>query len=111
VLVIGDGKILSDGTLADLRASITRERWLTVDLSEGAAGVVADSDAMLIRQEGRRFVLAFDPQRVAVADLIARIAHRYPVHDLFVENPPIEAIIARIYAQRSMPAEQAAKVP
>src|SRR5499427_3748298 len=29
VLVIGEGRILSDGPLADLRASVTRERWLT----------------------------------------------------------------------------------
>ena len=102
VLVIGNGHILSDGTLADLRASVTRERWLTVDLAEGAPmAMISDPDAQLIRQEGRRFFLAFDPQRIAVADLIARIAQRYPVHDLFVENPPIEAIIARIYAQRS----------
>src|SRR5262244_1209538 len=102
VMVIGDGRILSDGTLADLRASVTRERWLTVDLVDGApVAAVTDPDAALIRQEGKRFFLAFDPQRISVPDLIARIARNYPVHDLFVENPPIEAIIARIYAQRS----------
>jgi ABC-2 type transport system ATP-binding protein len=101
VMVIGDGRILSDGTLADLRASVTRERWLTVDLVDGApVAAVTDPDAALIRQEGKRFCLAFDPQRISVPDLIARIARNYPVHDLFVENPPIEAIIARIYARR-----------
>jgi len=102
VLVIGSGRILSDGTLSDLRASVTRERWLTVDLAEGVPMVcITDPDAQVIRQEGRRFVLSFDPQRIAVADLIARIARNYPVHDLFVENPPIEVIIARIYAERA----------
>src|SRR5438093_13631925 len=56
VMVIGNGQILSDGTLADLRASVTGERWLTVDLAESAAAtVVTDPDAQLIRQEGRRF--------------------------------------------------------
>jgi ABC-2 type transport system ATP-binding protein len=105
VLVIGNGHILSDGTLAGLRASVTSERWLTVDLDETATTIVSDSDARLIRQEGRRFILAFDPQRISVADLIARIARNYPVHDLLVENPPIEAIVARIYAQRSSEVE------
>ncbi len=105
VLVIGNGHILSDGTLADLRNSVTRERWLTVDLAEGAPyAVVADPDAQLIRHEGRRFCLTFDPQRIGAADLIARIARQYPVQDLFVENPPIESIVARIYAQRSQAA-------
>src|SRR5215475_9459704 len=79
VMVIGDGRILSDGA---------------------PVAAVTDPDAALIRQEGKRFCLAFDPQRISVPDLIARIARNYPVHDLFVENPPIEAIIARIYAQR-----------
>ncbi len=32
VIVIGDGQILSDGTLSELRARVSRERWLTVDL-------------------------------------------------------------------------------
>jgi ABC-2 type transport system ATP-binding protein len=101
VLVIGDGRILSDGTLTDLRSSVTRERWLTVDLAENVGiNTISDPDARLIRQEGRRFCFAFDPQRIGVQQLIARIARNYPVHDLFVENPPIEAIVARIYAQR-----------
>jgi len=102
VLVISDGRILSDGTLADLRASVSRERWLTLDLADGGASgaTFSDPDAQLIRRDGARLCLAFDPQRVSVADLIARIARKYPVHDLFVENPPIETIVARIYAQR-----------
>ena len=92
VLVIGDGRILSDGTLADLRASVSSERWLTVHLAEGASTPhVTDPDAQLIRQEGRTFCFAFDPQRVSAPDLIARIAGNYAVHDLLVENPPIES--------------------
>jgi viologen exporter family transport system ATP-binding protein len=103
VMVIGDGKILSDGTLNELRASVTTERWLTVDLAEDAPILaVSDTDARLIRQEGRRVWLAFDPQKVAAAELIARIVRKCPVHDLFVENPPIEAIIARLYSQQNL---------
>jgi ABC-2 type transport system ATP-binding protein len=101
VMVIGEGRILSDGTLDELRNSVTRERWLTVDLAENTpATAVLDADARLIRREGRRFCLAFDPQTIPAAELVARIASNYAVHDLFVENPPIEAIIARIYAQK-----------
>src|ERR1044071_1487857 len=33
VMVIAGGRILSDGTLADLRRRVSRERWLTVDLA------------------------------------------------------------------------------
>src|SRR5512134_4154972 len=37
VMVIGAGKILSDGTLAALRARVSRDRWLTIDLADGDA--------------------------------------------------------------------------
>jgi hypothetical protein len=69
---------------------------------DGAPNIqIEDCDARLIRQEGRRFCLAFDPQQISAHDLIARIARNYPVQDLFVENPPIEAIVAQMYAQRA----------
>jgi len=98
VIVIGEGRILSDGTLADLRASVTRERWLTVDLADNTAStLIVDPDARVIRQEGRRLCLAFDPQQVSAPELIARVVRTHAIHDLFVENPPIEAIIARMY--------------
>ena len=35
----------------------------------------------------------------ASAALISRIASRYPVRDLFVEEPPIEQIIAQLYGK------------
>ena len=99
VMVIGDGRILSDGTLAKLRASVTRERWLTVDLAE-ENGVVEDPDARVVERDGRRVRLAFDPEKVSPAALVARIAARHAVRDLFVENPPIETIVARLYGER-----------
>jgi ABC-2 type transport system ATP-binding protein len=100
VLVIGDGRILSDGTLAALRASVTPERWLTVDLADESVAIVEDG-VTLVRRDGARHVLAFDPARIPTPDLVARIAATHPVRDVFVENPPIETIIARLYAKPS----------
>lgn len=98
VIVIGEGHILSDGTLDDLRHSVTNQRWLIVDVADGCEELV-DPDAALVSREGRRFTLGFDPDRVPPAALISRIAGRYPVKDLFVEEPPIEQIIAQLYAK------------
>ena len=97
VLVIAEGKVLSDGPLADLRRRVSRERWLTVDIDDGSAGEVADPDARVLERDGHRVRLAFDPEVVTPAELIARLTRRHAVRDLFVENPPIEAIIARLY--------------
>ncbi len=98
VLVINEGRILLDGTLDELRARVTRERWLTVDLvREGEE--ITDPEATVIRHDGHRVHLRFDPDQVSAADLIARVTADHAVSDLFVENPPIEEIIARLYAE------------
>ena len=97
VAVIGRGKILCDGTIDDLRGRVTRERRLTVDLADGEAEI-DDPDARVLGRDGPRVRLAFDPLRVSPADLIGRIAARHAIRDLFVENPPIEEIVADLYA-------------
>ena len=97
VLVIHRGRILSDGSLAELRVRVTTERRLTIDLLEGA-GEISDPDVTVLRREGHRVYLRFDPARTSAAELIGRISARYPLRDLYVENPPIEEIIARLYA-------------
>ena len=99
VMVIGEGVILYDGALEALRESIAPERRLIVDLAEPDAAV-SDPDAVVMRREGRRVHLSFDPRHIPPADLIARIASRHPVRDLFVENPPIEEIVARMYSEQ-----------
>ena len=98
VMVIGEGRILSDGTLEALRERIAPERRLIVHLEERDA-VVCDPEATVTQREGHRVHLSFDPRRTPPADLIARIASRHAVRDLFVESPPIEEIIARMYAE------------
>ena len=50
----------------------------------------------------RRACLAFDPARVSPAALIGRVAERHAIRDLFVQNPPIEELIARLYRDRRM---------
>jgi ABC-2 type transport system ATP-binding protein len=96
VIVINHGKILSDGGLKELRANVTTDRWLIIDLDDERAEV-SDPDAAVIRREGRRVCLRFDPSRVSPAALIARLTARFSVRDLFVQNPPIEEIIAHYY--------------
>ena len=98
VIVISEGRILSDGSLADLRARVTTERQMIVDLVD-RTDWLEDPDAQVVRRDGARLYLRFDPERVPAAALIARITARYAIRDLYVENPPIEEIIARLYGE------------
>jgi ABC-2 type transport system ATP-binding protein len=99
VLVLANGRLLSDGPLEALRAKVTHERWLIVDLAD-ATVELADPAAEVIRREGDRVTLRFDPATVSTAELVGRVSARYPVRDLYVQNPPIEEIIARVYGDR-----------
>jgi ABC-2 type transport system ATP-binding protein len=98
VLVIGRGKIVSDGSLQALRATVNNERRLIVDLVN-AHEVIAEPPARVVGHEGRRVELAFNPSDVSPAQLISRITAKHAIQDLFVEHPPIERIIAELYAK------------
>ncbi len=95
VLVISNGAILSDGTLDELRANVWRERRLIIDLVKDEP--IEDPDARVVARTGTRIELRFDPDEVSATELISRLTARYAVRDLFVENPPIEEVIARMY--------------
>ncbi|MFP6629879.1 MAG: ABC transporter ATP-binding protein [Myxococcota bacterium] len=99
VLVIGDGHILVDGPVSVLRAHGLRERRLTLDLVNEREEV-SDPAVRLIGRDGARVQLAFDPAEVSTTELISRITARHLVRDLFVENPPIEEVVARLYAEK-----------
>jgi ABC-2 type transport system ATP-binding protein len=100
VIVIADGKILSDGTMGELRQSVSSERWLTVDMGDGV-DLIDEPDTRVVRRDGHRIVLAFDPRKTPPSQIIARICEKHPVRDLLVENPPIENTIAELYSRRT----------
>ncbi len=94
-----DGGIFLDGSLGDLRRRVSGERRLIADLAEGTSEV-AVAGAKVLERQGNRVVFAFDPERTPAAELIARVAAAYEVRDLFVENPPIEELVAKLYGEQ-----------
>jgi ABC-2 type transport system ATP-binding protein len=100
VMVIGQGRILCDGTLEDLRRRVDRNRRLIVDVDDPAAGVNIEG-ARLIGTHGHRLTFEFDPATLPTARMIAEVTAALRVRDLFVENPPIEQTVAALYTQTS----------
>jgi ABC-2 type transport system ATP-binding protein len=98
IMLINYGKIVSDGTLDDLRSRVTNDRWLVIDLADEQQSV-SDDDAKVLKREGGRVTLCFDPRTVSTASLIARLTARHSIRDLFVHNPPIEQIIAQLFTE------------
>ena len=104
VLVIGAGAILFDGSVADLRAGVDRERILTVDL-EHEVGSFTTSSASVVSAAGRRVVLRYDPARVPTPRIIEEVARDNDVRDLYIEPQPIDELVARLY--RNLELEEA----
>lgn len=97
IIIIGGGEILCDGSLVTLRSQVSSRRYLRIDLKSDEFWFEADGVTFL-SQEGRTVTLAFDPMKVSAASLIHQITVHYDIDDLFVENPPIEEIVAELYA-------------
>ncbi len=105
IVVIGAGTILNDGDLAGLRRKINPERRLKVEFADNPVSismldsgqVLTEKTVRVVGHEGNTLHLAFDPGKITTTDLIHHISSRFAVKDLFVENPPIEELIAQLY--------------
>jgi ABC-2 type transport system ATP-binding protein len=101
VLILNEGQIFIDGSLEMLRQRMSPERLLTVDL-QNEKDLISDPDAVLVKREGPRVSLRFDPTKTPTPELISRVTANYAIRDLIVENPPIEEIIARFYRDANL---------
>ncbi|MEU5363112.1 ATP-binding cassette domain-containing protein [Streptomyces sp. NPDC005925] len=100
VMVIDHGRLMYDGPLTGLHEVGGSERTLVVDLEREVPPVEVPAPARVVRVEGPRQWLAF-PASGSAAPLVAGIAARYPLVDLSVREPGIEAVIARMYAEHA----------
>ncbi|GHH32295.1 ABC transporter ATP-binding protein [Streptomyces candidus] len=96
VMVIDHGRLVYDGALAGLHEVGESERTLVVDL-ERELPPIRTPLARNVKVEGPRQWLAF-PASVSAAPLVAELASAYPLLDLSVREPDIEAVIAKMYA-------------
>ncbi len=102
LLVIAAGAVIYDGTISALRSQLRPERRLLIDL-EDESDKFEDPDAVLLKRDGHRLHLSVNPNKVSVSDLVRRIMDSHRIRDLYLENPPIEEIIAQLYVQQQEP--------
>ena len=98
VMVIGKGQILLDGSINDLRGAVSKERRLIVDLEEQISEISIEH-AKVVKIEGNRAYLNFNPDNITPSELISNISLKYQIKDLFIENQPIDEIIAKLYGE------------
>ncbi len=104
IIVLGNGQILNDSSLSELRASVVAERRIKVELEQNSI-FQKTSGADVVSTDGNLVELAFNPEKISATDLIKQIVDSHPVVDIIVENPPIENLISELYAKNQIPKE------
>lgn len=102
VIVIDHGRILFDGPLAALAERLAPFKVITIDLERDANGSDFSRYGELIGQEARKVTLRV--AREAAAGVASRLLADLPVLDLTVQDPPIEDVIGRVFAESARPA-------
>jgi ABC-2 type transport system ATP-binding protein len=96
VILINRGQVLLDGPLDDLRRQVATRRRLVIDLAWEEQWIDIEG-AEVVKREGPRVHLRYDPAGISTADLVADLSARYAIRDLLVEDQPIEEIVAQLY--------------
>ncbi|MFQ5429291.1 MAG: ATP-binding cassette domain-containing protein [Phycisphaerae bacterium] len=107
IIVIDHGRILFDGSLADLSARLAPYKVIQIDLDRELDGYDPSALGEVLSTEPRKIVLRVPKGQAASAT--ARLLTELPVLDLTIEDPPIEDVIAQVFGSRGI--EEAPAAP
>ena len=98
IIFIDKGRVLFDGAVAELKRRYAPYRELHVTLApNGEVTPVDDIVGVVdVEQPEGQLVIQFDPQVIAVADLIAAVVARNAVSDLTIVEPALESVVHEI---------------
>ena len=97
ILLIGKGRILLDGSLAELKKHSSERKTLVVEHS-GDAPAMSDGMSLCEMKEGR-LVIALDPAALSVSEAIARLAAQTEINDISVSDISAEEMVAALYKE------------
>jgi ABC-2 type transport system ATP-binding protein len=98
VVVIHHGRILFDGALADLVARFASHKTIVVDLPDTVRGGARLAEYGEVVEEHPGQVTLRVPKTEA-ARVTGQLLADLDVHDLTIQDPPIEEVIERVFAQ------------
>jgi len=97
IIIINDGKIVSDSSLDELIEQTSPHRQLIVDLYTDNIEL-EHPKADIVKIEGQRVTLKFLKKEISASDLISDISKKYQIRDLSLEDADIDDIIRKIYS-------------
>jgi ABC-2 type transport system ATP-binding protein len=94
-VVINDGSIKFDGSLAEVIDNFSSTRLVRLRLAEGqsAEGIEAIADVVSIELPK----VTVRCPRTSVAKVLAQVLDRFQIEDVNVEDPPLEEVISKLF--------------
>ncbi len=102
VILIHHGQLRFDGVLADLVSRLTPYKIIRVTLAQKRSGYVFSAPAGVEIIQGQDSGFTLRVARTEAAGLTAHLLDTLPVSDLSVEDPPIEAVIDKIFQEADL---------
>ena len=99
LIMVDDGKLLFDGELTRLRASLGSRRRLTLEFATDP-GPIALTTARLVTDEGAAKHFLLEDEAVSLLDVLNEVGRGHDLKDVKLEEPDIEEVIRTFYQQK-----------
>ena len=96
MVVINHGRVIVDDRVANVRCRYFGSKILRIQFQEPAPLIELPGVTLISRSE-YELKLEIDTRVTPIPQVIGRILQTAPVADIAVQDPPLEAVIARIY--------------
>jgi ABC-2 type transport system ATP-binding protein len=107
VMVIDHGRLIHDGPLSDIVRRFANYKIITLRFQDGRMPEPFDGVGEVLSVNPPEATIRLP--RESVADEAGRLLARYDISDISVEDPPIEDVISRMFAQAAVDHADAAR--
>lgn len=101
LIMVDDGKLLFDGELKQLRATLGSRRRLTLEFASDP-GPVALTTAVLTSDEGAAKHYLLEDETVSLLDVLSELGRGHGLKDVKLEEPDIEEVIRTFYQNKAL---------
>jgi ABC-2 type transport system ATP-binding protein len=98
ILMIGNGRLLYDGKLNELRNRFGTDRTITADYRE-EPNPIHIPGATILSWSPERAVISVDTEQLTISEVIARLSDQVDLIDVAIEAKPIEEVIVQLYKE------------
>ena len=99
VVVISAGRLIYDDSVAAMRRTMLSTKLVDVGLERAGAPLGLDGVTLVASSESSA-QLSVDTSRTSIREVLGRVLDTWSVSDISVMDPPLEQVIAEIYAER-----------